>query len=102
MQSPNQGNKGWRLRARLEATSAGLQELAILRKTQEAMIAHAKSGVRNGSKKYSHTTEKDNVQVGTVFLPPLIKDIVFLFYLQALITMQLKFYCLEIVKVHIN
>ena len=68
MHSANQGNKVRRLRARLEATSAGLQELAILRETQEAMIEHAKSVARNGSKKYSRNTEKDKAQVGTVFL----------------------------------
>ena len=67
MQSPNKGDKGRRLRARLEATSAGLQELAILRETQEAMIEHAKSIVRKGDKMYSRNVENDKAQVSTVY-----------------------------------
>ena len=67
MQSPNKGDKGRRLRARLEATSAGLQELAILRETQEAMIEHAKSIVRKGDRMYSRNVENDKAQVSTVY-----------------------------------
>ena len=67
MQSPNKGDKGRRFRARLEATSAGLQELAILRETQEAMIEHAKSIIRKGEKMYSRNVENDKAQVSTVY-----------------------------------
>ena len=55
-----------RLKARLQAASAGLQELTILRETQQALVEQAKKIVKKNEKNVHEDFEKlEKCEVGT-------------------------------------